>query len=303
MSYAVASDRIVGLLHPGEMGASVGGSLIAQGVRVLWASEGRSEASHRRARLVGLEDAGSLGQLVATADLILCICPPHAALGVAVSVAAVGFTGLYIDCNAVAPGTARNIQCVVDSGGARFADGSLIGGPPRAGGSTRLYLSGPEASAVAELFAGTNRLEAVVLDGKVAAASSLKMCSGAWTKGTAALLLAVRAVARATGVEEPLLAEWERSQPDLVVRTEAARRSAPKAWRFAGEMDEIARGFTETAAAGAGFPAAAAEVFRTLSDLKGTEVDLEQLQTALIDRTQPPGASDPSLYSPRRPVE
>jgi hypothetical protein len=93
-------------------------------------------------------------------------------------------------------------------------------------------------------------------------ASALKMTYAAWSKGTAAMLLAVYDVARHYGVDEPLVAEWRESQPELEARLAAARRSAErKGWRWIGEMEEIA----DTFAAGGqpdGFHRAAAEVFR-----------------------------------------
>jgi hypothetical protein len=88
------------------------------------------------------------------------------------------------------------------------------------------------------------------------------MAYAAWTKGTAALLLAARALARAEGVEEALLAEWAISQPGLADRwTGAARSAAAKGWRWIAEMEEIAAAM---AAAGLpeGFHRAAAEVYR-----------------------------------------
>ena len=42
---------IVGLLHPGEMGAAVGRCLQANKHEVVWASEGRSAASRERAEI------------------------------------------------------------------------------------------------------------------------------------------------------------------------------------------------------------------------------------------------------------
>jgi hypothetical protein len=135
-------------------------------------------------------------------------------------------------------------------------DGDLIGGPVRPGGGTRLYLSGVAAGEVAALFAATD-LEAVNLGDDVTAASALKMCYGAWTKGTSALLLTIRAAAAAYGVEEALVMEWARTQPDLAARTQAAG-TARKAWRFAGEMDQVAVCFAEVGLPD-GFARAAAE--------------------------------------------
>jgi len=72
---------------------------------------------------------------------------------------------------------------------------------------------------------------------------ALKRCYAAGTKGTAALLLAIRAQARASGVEDALGAEWARSQPDLAGRCDGAVGTAGRAWRYAGEMEEIAAAF------------------------------------------------------------
>lgn len=263
--------RVVGLLHPGEMGASIGAALRRAGVGVLWASAGRGPATRRRAQAAGLTDAGTLPVLVDQSDLVVSVCPPHAASEVAGAVAVLGFAGIYVDANAVAPTTARELGAVVEQAGGRFVDGDLIGGPVRPGGATRLYLSGPAAGEVAALFAPTE-LEAVALGDDVAAASALKMCYAAWTKGTSALLLAIRAAADAYGVEAALVAEWARTQPDLAARSEAAVGTARKAWRFAGEMDQIAACFAE-AGLPDGFARAAAEVYRRLADFKELEGD------------------------------
>jgi 3-hydroxyisobutyrate dehydrogenase-like beta-hydroxyacid dehydrogenase len=263
--------RVVGLLHPGEMGASIGAALRRAGVEVLWASAGRGPATRRRAQAAGLTDAGTLPVLVDQSDLVVSVCPPHAASEVAGAVAVLGFAGIYVDANAVAPTTARELGAVVEQAGGRFVDGDLIGGPVRPGGATRLYLSGPAAGEVAALFAPTE-LEAVALGDDVAAASALKMCYAAWTKGTSALLLAIRAAADAYGVEAALVAEWARTQPDLAARSEAAVGTARKAWRFAGEMDQIAACFAETGLPD-GFARAAAEVYRRLADFKELEGD------------------------------
>ncbi len=257
----------VGLLHPGEMGAVVGACLSATGVRIVWASAGRSQVTSRRAAAAGLEDLGSPASVVQASDVILSVCPPGAATDVARLVAAARFGGLYLDANAVAPATARAVGEIVGATGADFVDGGIIGPPPRQAGMTRLYLSGPRAGEVADLFKGS-AVEAIVMPGDIGAASALKMAYAAWTKGSSALLLAVRALAIREGVDPALRAEWERSQPGLEARSEAAvGANAPKAWRFVGEMEEIARTF---AAAGlpAGFHEACARVYERLGRYK-----------------------------------
>lgn len=250
----------IGVLHPGEMGAALGGRLRDAGHDVVWAGEGRSAATAARAAAAGLRDVGTLAALRAAADVVLSVCPPHAALDVARAAAA--STGVFVDANAVSPATARAIRDVVEDAGGRFVDGGIVGPPPEREGTTRLFLSGADAGAVADAFAGTV-VEAPVLGPDPGRASALKMAYAAWTKGTAAMLLAIRATARAEGVEDALLAEWARSQPDATGRSEAAAGAAArKGWRWIAEMEEIAATF---AAAGQpdGFHRAAAEVFRS----------------------------------------
>jgi 3-hydroxyisobutyrate dehydrogenase-like beta-hydroxyacid dehydrogenase len=241
----------IGLLHPGEMGAAVGAELVRAGHEVLWLAEGRSGATAARARAAGLTE----GERLDDCAVVLSICPPHAALDVARAIP--GGPALVIDANAVSPATATEIGAIL---GARGVDGGIVGPPPTGPTTTRLYLSGARASEAAGLFAGTN-LEAVVITGSPVAASALKMVYAAWTKGSAALLLAIRAAAEAQGIEEALLAEWARSQPELERRSERAAAAAQaKGWRWVAEMQEIAATF---AAAGqpSGFHEAAAEIF------------------------------------------
>jgi 3-hydroxyisobutyrate dehydrogenase-like beta-hydroxyacid dehydrogenase len=250
---------VIGLLHPGEMGAAVGRCLTGAGYEVLWASEGRGPQTAARARDAGLTDAGTPAEVADRADVIFSICPPHAALDVAWAVQ--GFGGLYVDANAISPATAREVALMVEEGGATYIDGGIIGSPPVAAGTTRLYLSGPRADDVRRLFDGTALEARVILTGTWSA-SAIKMAYAAWTKGTAALLLAARALARTEGVEDALLAEWELSQPGLAERSGgAARSAATKGWRWVAEMEEIAASM-----AGAGLPdgfhQAAAEIFR-----------------------------------------
>ncbi len=260
-------NKTITVLNPGDMGASVGACARAAGHRVLWVSEGRSAQSAARAAAAGLEAIDSLAAALRDTDVVFSICPPHAALDTANAVAATGFSGLYIDGNAIAPNTAREVGDIVQGAGARFGDGGIIGPPPGKSGTTRMYFSGAPAAEAAGLFEGS-LLATVVLDGPDNAASSIKMCYAAWTKGSAALLLAVGALARAEHVESALRAEWARSLPDLARRLEtSAAGNAAKAWRFEGEMHEIADTFEANALPG-DFHRAAAETFALLNEYK-----------------------------------
>jgi 3-hydroxyisobutyrate dehydrogenase-like beta-hydroxyacid dehydrogenase len=233
------------------MGAAIGGLLVTHGHEVLWLPDGRSQQTAQRAHDAGLTAVEDLTD----AEIIVSVCPPHAALDVARTLR--GTHALVIDANALSPATAAQVGELL---GDRWVDGAIIGPPPRRAGSTRLYLSGPHAAQAARLFADTS-LEAVILDGSPVAASAVKIAYAAWTKGSAALLLASLASARATGVEEALRAEWRRSQPDLEDRVQrAADSAASKGWRWVGEMEEIAATFAEVGLP-PGFHQAAAEMY------------------------------------------
>jgi 3-hydroxyisobutyrate dehydrogenase-like beta-hydroxyacid dehydrogenase len=261
----------VGLLHPGEMGAAAGAALRARGETVLWVSGERSAATAERARSAGLEDAGGIEEFCRRSEVVISLCPPHAAVEVAGSVR--GFTGIYVDANAVSPATARTIAKLVD----RCVDGGIIGPPPAERGTTRLYLSGHEAKVVADLFAGTT-LEARIVSADIGAASAVKMTFAAWTKGSSAMLLAIRALARAQGVEDTLVEEWRMSLPQLGEESNRAARAAlRKGWRWIGEMEEIAETFAASDLPD-GFHQAAAEIYRRVPH---EDVDDDSLQRVL----------------------
>jgi len=281
--------KTVALLHPGEMGAAIGACLGGRGLRVVWASAGRSAATRSRARAAGLEDLGPLERALGVADIVVSVCPPHGALALAREVAGHGFSGVYIDANAVSPGTVRDIGRVLEAAEATFVDGGIIGPPPVAGASSRIYLSGGRAKDIAGLFAGSN-LEAIPLEGPAGAASALKACYAAWTKGATALLAAIRALATHEGIEAPLLEEWKRSQPELAKRSEVITVQARKAWRWIGEMEEIAASF-EAAGLPGGFHLAAAELYRRLESFKdgAGPPALAQVSAAIRRKVSPGG--------------
>jgi 3-hydroxyisobutyrate dehydrogenase-like beta-hydroxyacid dehydrogenase len=249
----------IGLLHPGDMGAAVGGCLVSVGHEVLWDPAGRSRATTGRALAAELTGV-SFDALIRRSSVILSICPPHAALDVAGQVADAGYAGIYVDANAISVATAEQVAGTVAAAGAVYVDGGVIGMPPEAAGHTRLYLSGPRADEVRVLFA-RSALDARIADGPLYAASAVKMAYAAWTKGSSALLLAARALARAGGVERTLLSEWALSQPTLADRSEgAAAAAAAKGWRWVAEMEEIAASMTAAGLPG-GFHLAAADVY------------------------------------------
>lgn len=259
----------VGILHPGEMGVSIAASAQNSGHPVYWVSEGRSDATQKRAESIHLLDAGKLAHLCAECSLIISVCPPHAAETIANLVLATKFGGLYLDANAISPQRAKRIDQAMRQAGIGFVDGGIIGGPAWKPHQTFLYLSGPRADEVAECFE-KGPLETRVLGSSIGPASALKMCYSAYAKGTTALLCAVLAAAERLEVYDALVEQWNHDGEGFA--EDAARRvrgSARKAWRFEGEMGEIATTFQEAGLPG-DFHSAAAEIYRRLAGFQGS---------------------------------
>ena len=257
--------RRIGLLHPGAMGASVGAAARSNQHTVLWASAGRTASTGARARRADLEDAGTVAALVKASEIVLSVCPPHAAEEVASEVARLGFAGVYVECNAISPDRTRAIQRIVEKAGAHYVDGGIIGGPAwTREAKTRLYLSGPRAGEVAACFAGSP-LETPVISERIGAASALKMGYAAYTKGTTALLTAILGLVEKEGVRAELARQWGDAFTEQAVRRVCANTA--KAWRFVGEMHEIAATFRGAGLPG-GFHQAAAEVYERLAAFK-----------------------------------
>jgi 3-hydroxyisobutyrate dehydrogenase-like beta-hydroxyacid dehydrogenase len=265
----------IGFLHPGSMGVSLAASAKQAGHDACWASIERTPATAARASEHGLRDLGTVSAICEQCEAIVSICPPHVADGIATQVAESGYSGAYLDANAISPQRAEDIARIVDAGGARYIDGGVIGGPAWQQDKTTLYLSGEDAQEAVAWFAG-GLLATSVLGSDPTAASSLKMCYAAYTKGTSALLYSILGTADALGVREALVRQWSQGGSDLADRaTGSADGVTSRAWRWVDEMQEISRTF-EGAGLPGGFHAAASEIFRRLADLKdaaGTTTD------------------------------
>jgi 3-hydroxyisobutyrate dehydrogenase-like beta-hydroxyacid dehydrogenase len=260
---------VVGVLHPGAMGAALGSALKARAGAVVWAAAGRSQATSKRAELADLIAVPDVVALARRCDLIIAICPPHAALDVAEQVAAAlgalapSDRPLYLEANAVAPATVRRIAELL--GPEQVVDGAVIGPPAWEPGQSVLWLAGRHAEPVAALFE-RSPFEARVLDAEPGRASALKACFALRSKALPALWLQLAAAAERAGVAEALRGELARTGTDLDRQlAEVTARVAGKAWRWAGEMDEAAATMAELGQPD-GFSRAAAEIYRRASD-------------------------------------
>ncbi len=240
----IAPDSTIGLMTPGDMGQALAMQIKARGFAVRTALNGRSERSRTLAREAGLPDVGTVAQLVAQSDIVLSVMNPGAAIDFARETAeALRMSrrrALIVDCNAIAPDTARGIAELIEDAGGRFLDASIIGPPPRGSASTNLYVSGPDAADL-EALTGPQLLVHAIGD-RIGDASALKMCFGALNKGTQALWLEVLIAAQRLGIATILERQLRQSRADLHDWALGQFPTLPpKAYRWVPEMQEIAK--------------------------------------------------------------
>jgi 3-hydroxyisobutyrate dehydrogenase-like beta-hydroxyacid dehydrogenase len=234
----------IGVMSPGDMGQAVAIQLKAKGLNVCTALEHRSERARALAREAELTDVGTVSRLVAECDAVLSIMDPGSAVSFArVAGEALRATArhtLIVDCNAIAPGTVREIAGLIEQAGGRFLDAGIIGPPPRGKAKTHLYVSGPGAADL-EQIAGP-QLIVHAIGGGIADASALKMCYGALTKGTQALWLEVLIAAQRLGVAGLLEEQLRQSQAERYRwALDQFPILPPKAYRWVPEMLEISK--------------------------------------------------------------
>ncbi|NQV40781.1 MAG: NAD(P)-dependent oxidoreductase [Candidatus Marinimicrobia bacterium] len=260
----------IGFLHPGAMGISLAVSAQATGHSAHWVPGGRSDETRKRAEDHNLSESQSLGDMCELCDIIISVCPPHAAVDVAQQILAFSFKGIYADVNAISPEKAKSIHQLMNSRQIDFVDGGIIGGPAWKAESTWLYLAGEKAAEVSNCFQG-GLLETELMGPEIGRASAIKMSFAAYTKGSTALLCAIMAAADEMGIRQELEKQWSRGGSDFAERTHnRLRRVTAKAWRFSGEMEEIAATMQD-AGLPDGFHLAAADIYRRMTHFKNSE--------------------------------
>ena len=266
-------NPIVAIIAQGAMGSAVGKRLVERGLAVTTSLAGRSEASAKRARAAGMMPVSD--EEVARADFFLSIVPPADALPMAEKMAALiarsNRKPIYVDCNAVNPPTKTKIARVIIETGSPFVDVGIIGAPPQAGyDGPAFYASGQDAVRFAPI--GGFGLDVRVIEGPIGAASALKMSYAGITKGLTALSSAMLLAATREGAAAALQAELARSQPALLAWFKRAIPNMfPKAYRFVGEMEEIADFVGDDAAARQMFEAYAKLYERIAADFEGKQ--------------------------------
>ncbi|MBQ0855711.1 NAD(P)-dependent oxidoreductase (plasmid) [Streptomyces sp. BH-SS-21] len=237
----MSQQPVVGILHPGSMGAAVAACAAANAAAVLWCPSGRSPASVARAEQHGLEPVVNLPELLDRADTVISLCPPAAAEDLAAEVASHGYGGWYVDANAINPERMLRIEALLAPHAKAVIDGGVVGSPPTGGKTPTLFLSGPAAAAdrVEALFAGTD-VRTKTLGHTIGQASALKLAYASFQKTSRVLVALSVGLARAHGVDQELLDIASQRSDSYLAEPEYIAKTAARAWRWGPEMEEVA---------------------------------------------------------------
>ena len=273
----------VAILSPGSMGSAVGQALRESGYDVVTNLDGRSERTRVLAEEAGFRAVSGIDSIVEEADLVMSILVPSEAISVAREAAAAmkrtGANPAYADCNAVSPDTARELGGIIEAAGGRFIDAGIIGGPPGSGSPPRFYASGPHEAVIGELDG--KGIIVPLLGGDVGRASAIKMCYASLTKGVSALQTAALVAAYRLGLSSELEEEMSSSQANVLAQMQSVIGLPGKAFRWVGEMEEIAATFESVGVTG-NFHHGAAEIFRMVA---GSPLGDERPETIDPNRT------------------
>jgi len=264
----------VGIISPGDMGHAVGAQLINNNVNVITALEGRSGRTKSLAKYAKIQDVGSLTNLVKGSDLILSILVPSQAIPFAKTISdtikSLDKSIYFADCNAIAPQTTKKMSEYFQDTSAIFIDGGIIGGPPTENYQPVFYTSGPDTTLLENLNGKGIRVNNI--GSEIGQASAIKMCYAGMTKGTIALNISVLSTAKILGVYDSLIAEFSKSQSEMLKRMNRMSEVHTKSNRWVGEMLEISSTF-ESANLSGMFHKGAAETYDFVSK---TEIALNE---------------------------
>lgn len=228
----------VGILYPGEMGSAFGRLLLDKGIPVVTTLAGRGGRTGDFCRENRFQVLESLGEVAARADIVLSLVPPNAALSVAEEYCRchAELRRVYVDLNSISPVTASRIGELCADAGVDFVDGAVHGLAKLLPARGVLYLSGPSARRVAELFSD---VQTRVLSAAAGDASAFKMLISGVNKGVIALFVEVCLAAQRASQLDPFLACCREAYPGVMSIVERVLPTCPQhAARRAEEMHE-----------------------------------------------------------------
>ena len=234
----------LGLIGLGEAGGAIAAGLAEHGVTVAgYDARADAPAVQAVAARAGVSLAGSVAELVAAVDVVLCLTKAGVAVAVAQEAAAqLSARHVYADLNSASPGVKRAAAAAVEPTGARFADVAVMAAVPPHRHRVPMLVSGGGAKAFREQVSQVG-MRAEVLGDRVGQASAVKMYRSLLIKGLEALIFECALGAGPEGALDQVLASMAGSLPFddwPALATYLMGRTVAHGDRRAAELREVA---------------------------------------------------------------
>jgi 3-hydroxyisobutyrate dehydrogenase-like beta-hydroxyacid dehydrogenase len=238
----MASAKTIGVLYPGEMGASLAALLRRRGHTVLTTLAGRGERTARQCHDAEVTVLPSLADVVRAADVVISVVPPAAAEDVAAAycehASLSPADALYVDLNAIRPELAETLASRLTACRRGFVDAAVNGLANNLTTTATLYLSGPRAAEIAALVGDDMRVK--LLGDRPGRASAMKMLLSGLSKGVCALFVETALVAERQGMLAEMTEAYAAIYPGVTAVVERMLPTYPQhAGRRAAEMAEL----------------------------------------------------------------
>jgi 3-hydroxyisobutyrate dehydrogenase-like beta-hydroxyacid dehydrogenase len=232
----------ISLIGYGEVGRILAEDLRALGLAI--SAFDLKDDGREHAVRVGVAFAGSHGQAVESADLVISAVTASQAVAVAEACApALAAEAFFLDLNSASPGAKQRAANVVEAAGGRYVEGAVMTSVPPYRLKVPLLLGGPHAAALVEPLNALG-FAARVHDARLGVASATKMCRSVMIKGLEAMVIESFTAARHYGVEDAVISSLKQTFPGIDWEKQAAyffQRAIEHGRRRSEEMREVAQ--------------------------------------------------------------
>lgn len=232
----------IGILYAGDMGSALGRLLRNSGLRVVTTCQERSRRTEEQAHSSGIEVLPGFGDVVAQSDIVFSIVLPLAAIDVAKKYIDHRRlrppNGIFVEANSTGLEILQQIEPLMAECDIPLVDASIHGTAHRLEELGVLYVSGPRAKQVEEVFRDVLRV--AWLGEEIGSASRMKLLMSAMSKTLVGIFLEISVLAERVGMLELFLENCHHFYPGVMSPIERMLPSYPRhAARRAGEILEI----------------------------------------------------------------
>ncbi|ASK28792.1 hypothetical protein CEY12_01125 [Chryseobacterium sp. T16E-39] len=197
---------IIAILFPGDMGTQIAKALIKNNYKVITAGNGRSARTLENIKSIGIEDVGSLQNIVEQADIILSLTSPEGSLEIAENtISCLENTDnrpVFIDLNSNTPEVALNLEKLFSAKNIKFVNGAVMGASKDIPDHATLIVSGTYRNIFLDVFSTVFKIKDA--GEKTEAASAYKLLFSMVNKGMNALFFETMTAAAHFGILDEL---------------------------------------------------------------------------------------------------